>query len=137
MASESPSQVLDSPVWHSIVHPHAHLGRIAGQAVTYHPEVSPFSGLKEASETALDDLSTLLPTEGIAAVMTNAADLPVTSGWRELRRYHLVQMIHLGDQPASRHEFVELSIADVPEMIELVRLTEPGPFDTRTIEFGT
>ena len=25
---------------------------------------------------------------------------------------------------------------DVPRMIELVRLTEPGPFDSRTIQFG-
>ena len=33
-------------------------------------------------------------------------------------------------------EALTLSSADVPEMLELVRLTEPGPFLQRTIELG-
>jgi predicted GNAT family acetyltransferase len=129
--------VLDNPVWYSITGGHSHLGQIAGQAVTYHPEVSPFGGLEEPSEAALDDLATLIPDNGIAAVMTSSEGLPKTSQWKELATYHLSQMIHLDDQSAPNQEYVELSTADVPRMIELVRLTEPGPFDTRTIQFGT
>lgn len=137
-SSVEPSRhVLDNPVWFSITDHHTHLGEVAGQAVTYHPEVSPFAGLEKASESALNDLSDLIPENGIAAVMTSSAKLPATSLWRELASYHLSQMIHLEEQSAPDHEYVELSAADVPRMIELVRLTEPGPFDTRTIQFGT
>lgn len=33
-------------------------------------------------------------------------------------------------------EAVVLTDADVPEMLELVQLTQPGPFEERTIDFG-
>jgi len=33
-------------------------------------------------------------------------------------------------------EFKELTPDDVPQMMELVQLTEPGPFSPRTIEMG-
>ncbi|MDJ0847230.1 MAG: GNAT family N-acetyltransferase [Myxococcota bacterium] len=38
--------------------------------------------------------------------------------------------------PAPELAVVELGPADVPEMLELTQLTEPGPFLTRTIEMG-
>jgi len=136
-STEPASGVLDNPVWYSITGGHTHLGQIDGQAVMYHPEVSPFSGLEEPTEAALNDLSKLIPESGIAAVMTNSDGLPDTSMWKELKTYHISQMICVDEQSAPDHEYVELSSKDVPRMIELVRLTEPGPFDTRTIQFGT
>ena len=33
--------------------------------------------------------------------------------------------------------FVELNSTDIPEMVTLAKLTEPGPFGTRTRELGT
>jgi len=134
--AEPSRQVLNNPVWFSITDRHAHLGQRKGQAVSYHPDVSPFSGLEEASESALNDLSTLVPDQGIAVVMTDSERLPLTSNWKELTTYHLSQMIHLEEHPVPEFEYEELSSTDIPRMIELVRLTEPGPFDTRTIEFG-
>jgi len=136
-SAEPSTGVLDNPVWHSIKEGHRHLGQIAGQAVTYHPEVSPFGGLEEPTEAALNDLTKLVPDNGIAAVMTKSDGLPDTSMWKELKAYHISQMICLDEQSAPDHEYVELSATDVPRMIELVGLTEPGPFDTRTIQFGT
>src|SRR5262249_41096737 len=38
--------------------------------------------------------------------------------------------------PQSAIEILELATADVPEMLALVELTHPGPFFSRTIEFG-
>ncbi len=40
------------------------------------------------------------------------------------------------DLPPSSIDFIELTEADVPEMIALTALTKPGPFDRRTREFG-
>jgi predicted GNAT family acetyltransferase len=137
-SNAAPSRdVLDNPVWYSITGDHTHLGQVSGRAVTYHQEVSPFGGLGEPTEAALHDLMNLVPNDGIAAVMTSSDSLPNTSMWKLLATYHLSQMICLEEQSAPAHEFVELSATDVPQMIKLVRLTEPGPFDTRTIQFGT
>jgi predicted GNAT family acetyltransferase len=135
--AEPSLDVLDNPVWHSITGGHTHLGQIFERAVTYHSKVSPFGGLKEPTEAALDDLSNLVPKSGIAAVMTKSEGLPNTPEWKKLASYHLSQMICLDAQSAPDHDYVELSDDDVPGMIELVKLTEPGPFDTRTIQFGT
>jgi predicted GNAT family acetyltransferase len=44
----------------------------------------------------------------------------------------------IGEHARAAHdpEAVTLGSADVPEMLELVRLTDPGPFLERTIELG-
>ena len=34
-------------------------------------------------------------------------------------------------------EVLTLSASDVPDMVDLVTLTQPGPFEARTIELGT
>jgi predicted GNAT family acetyltransferase len=51
------------------------------------------------------------------------------------------EMVYEGDGvPASSSsdlEIVELSAADVPEMMALTALTKPGPFHKRTHELGT
>ena len=130
------TSVLNNPVWHSITQSHSQLGYRSEQAVTYHPQVCPFAGLEEASIEALDDLTRLIPDQGIAAVMTSAQSLPASASWKQLASYHLSQMIHTQHPAAAEHAFIDLTIADAANMIELVKLTEPGPFNARTIEFG-
>jgi predicted GNAT family acetyltransferase len=50
--------------------------------------------------------------------------------------FELVQMIGEHAEGVHDPEAATLGPADVPEMLELVRLTEPGPFFERTIELG-
>jgi predicted GNAT family acetyltransferase len=133
---DSSTEVLDNPVWNSMTNGHSHLGQTRGQAFTYHPQVCPFSGIEEPTEKALTDLWELTPDEGIVAVMTRSKALPQTNRWKLLKGYYTSQMIHQHSQPAPELDYVELSTADIPHMIDLVRLTEPGPFESRTIEFG-
>ena len=61
---------------------------------------------------------------------------PLPESLTVTRTFELVQMT--GEDVAGSHdpEVLTLSSADVPEMLELVRLTEPGPFLERTIELG-
>jgi predicted GNAT family acetyltransferase len=50
----------------------------------------------------------------------------------------LSQMVHEGGEPAKTSlPFLELGTPDEPEMLALAKLTEPGPFGTRTRELGT
>lgn len=39
-------------------------------------------------------------------------------------------------KPRGRTDAISLTVDDVPEILELVSLTRPGPFLTRTIEMG-
>jgi predicted GNAT family acetyltransferase len=57
-------------------------------------------------------------------------------GWQVLISANAQQMICENLQPAVQIETIQLSAADVPEMLDLVELTQPGPFLPRTIEMG-
>jgi predicted GNAT family acetyltransferase len=50
--------------------------------------------------------------------------------------FELVQMVGEDARGAHDPDVVTLGWADVPEMLELVRMTDPGPFLMRTIELG-
>ncbi len=75
-----------------------------------------------------------MPPGAVAATIHDGAQLP--ESLQVARTFELVQM--LGEHTGGAHdpEAVTLGSADVPEMLELVRLTEPGPFFQRTIELG-
>jgi ribosomal protein S18 acetylase RimI-like enzyme len=47
-----------------------------------------------------------------------------------------VQMVDEGLAPAADRETVPLQAADVPEMLDLVARTQPGPFRAATVELG-
>jgi predicted GNAT family acetyltransferase len=63
-----------------------------------------------------------------------ASELP--DGWRAVQAFDLVQMIEERVTGVDCAEAIPLGAADVPEMLELIAQTEPGPFLTRTIELG-
>ena len=45
--------VLDAPIWHSLVGPHAHLALAKGRARRYPAQVSPFAAVEAHDEDAL------------------------------------------------------------------------------------
>ena len=57
-------------------------------------------------------------------------------GWEILRRIEGVQLVDAGIEAAEDAEAVRLGPTDVPEMLDLVARTEPGPFRKRTVELG-
>ncbi len=68
------------------------------------------------------------------AVPYSGAQLP--EDWQAVAAFDLVQMIGERVTGAECPEAIALGDADVPEMLELVAQTEPGPFLARTIELG-
>jgi ribosomal protein S18 acetylase RimI-like enzyme len=63
---------------------------------------------------------------------------PAPAGWRIDREAPMLVMGWAGapPEPDPRLGAVPLRAGHVPQMIALAELTRPGPFDTRTIEFG-
>ncbi|MFH9817475.1 GNAT family N-acetyltransferase [Streptomyces sp. NPDC017230] len=135
-------QVLDDPVGQSLGGRHAHLARRLGLAATYLTDVATFSAVStdpDAKDWA--DLAELLGP-GAFADMFSCPALP-PSDWEPVFRLEGRQMIWPGgglpDRPGSESDarVVELDADSVPEMLDLVARTQPGPFWPRTRELGT
>jgi len=130
------TDVLDSAVYASLTGPHAHLARRRGRAVRYLGEVSPFAALPD--EPGIDDwndLADLADTPEGVSLTSYGADAP--PNWTALVRIPVIQMIDAGVAARPDRDLVRLSDADVPEMLELVAETKPGPFAPRTIDMGS
>jgi ribosomal protein S18 acetylase RimI-like enzyme len=127
--------VLDNPIYYALTGAHSGFAQTGGRVLRYSPDVAPFLGLP-SSPTPQDwrDAAALLGPGGYAAVRCVADDLP--EGWSAGPAFDLVQMVEDRVQGAAYPEAVPLGSEDVPEMLELVAATEPGPFLRRTIELG-
>jgi ribosomal protein S18 acetylase RimI-like enzyme len=123
--------VLDNPVWSSLTGPHKRFAERHGNAVRYLPDVAPFLAIPDAS--AWPDVAALA---GPGAVVT-VSDLAPPAGWEMLEQIRAVQLVDAGVAAEPVPEAVRLTTGDVPEMLELVERTRPGPFLPRTIEMGT
>jgi predicted GNAT family acetyltransferase len=126
---------LDNPVYAALSGAQARFAQRSGRALRYASDVAPFLALPApASSSDWRDAVELVPAGGVAAVVHDGSPLP--DSLTVTHTFEVVQMI--GEHATGSHdpEAVTLGPDDVAEMIELVRLTEPGPFLARTIELG-
>jgi ribosomal protein S18 acetylase RimI-like enzyme len=92
-----------------------------------------------ADPGAWAELGELVGPGGIT-VLPTTADLPdhLPAGWGLEEAFEGVQLVATEAlKPVPDPEAVMLGAADVPEMLDLVERTQPGPFLTRTHELGT
>ncbi len=131
----SDEALLDNPAYAALCGPHARFAQVRGRARRYHVEVAPFLALPSPS-SAQDwrDAAGLVAPGTYAGVLHSGAELP--DGWQALETFDLVQMIGERVTGVNCSEAIALGADDVPEMLELVAETEPGPFLTRTVELG-
>lgn len=134
--------VLDNPAWHALTGLHRPFAVGTDDAKRYRTDVSPFAAVPDPNG-ALDALSSLarLSAGGDDALgVFGASTAP--SGWETVGVYDCWQLTYehdavpelppLGDDA----RLVELGDDDVPDALDLVDRTRPGPFLPRTIEFG-
>jgi ribosomal protein S18 acetylase RimI-like enzyme len=141
MTNEDES-ALDDPVGHSLRGRHAHLARRLGRAATYLTDVATFSAVStDPSAQDWADLAALLGP-GAFADMFSCPAVPPPS-WEPVFVLEGRQMVWSGAGVPDRTRVtpdtgvVELGRDSVPEMLDLVARTEPGPFWPRTRELGT
>ncbi|MEU4038731.1 GNAT family N-acetyltransferase [Streptomyces collinus] len=139
--------VLDDPVGESLRGHHAHLARRIGRAATYLADVCTFAAVSADPDAAdWSDLARLLGRDAFADMFSSPATPP--SGWEPVFVLEGRQMTwsgggsapapatHDAAAPGGTH-IVELGAADVPDMLDLVARTRPGPLWSRTRELGT
>jgi len=129
--------VLDNPAWNAMISFNRELS-LGNEDVRYFQDtVSPFAGLRLPGSDSLMQLYELLPPGRVTATVT-AAVLDIPSCWTILYEASLLQMTckHFRSAATSTQSIVKLGTEHVPQMITLTKLTNPGPFAERTIEFG-
>jgi ribosomal protein S18 acetylase RimI-like enzyme len=133
--------LLDNPIWNALGSEHQALAVIRSDARRYPPAIGPLAGTPDQSSGSYDALRPLAGPGGtLVLFFPDPPALP--AGWTLIRGGLLTQMMcrdaKLVDTAPLRNGVVmrRLGATDVPAMIELATLTEPGPFRERTIELG-
>ncbi|MET7569010.1 GNAT family N-acetyltransferase [Streptomyces sp. NPDC005492] len=130
------NHVLDNPARAALTGPHAHFAEQRGRVLRYPVDVTPWVALPD--EPDADDWA------DVAALSGPGSEIPllgfrgrVPDDWEVTFHLDGVQMVDEGMSAAPDPEAVRLGPADVPEMLDLVERTKPGPFLPRTVELGT
>ena len=126
---------LENPVWSSLATGHKAMARVNGLAARYPSDISPLSAVFESSPRAFADLRALTKPGDVVGLVTG---FPVTvpDDWDLLLSRFIDQMVCEDFRPSSDIEPLLLSEKDVPEMIALTKMTQPGPFEQGTINMG-
>jgi ribosomal protein S18 acetylase RimI-like enzyme len=128
--------VLTNPVYAALTGPHASFAEVRGNARRYPTAVAPFFGLPdEPTEQDWADAAALIGPGSTGALIRPGLAVPNT--FKVEVEIDLVQYVAPSSLPAADPEAIRLGADDVPEMLALVALTDPGPFRSRTIELGT
>lgn len=131
--------LLDDPAWNALTGPHAGFADGDGPVRRYRTDMSPFAAVGDRTDPeAWARLATLTGPGGTIGVFSDAAP----EGWERIAGYDCIQYVYeRPDAPAlpalgDGATLVRLGDADVPEMLDLVERTRPGPFLPLTIDFG-
>ena len=144
MSGLTGTDVLHNPAWSALTGPQAQLALAHGRARCFPLDLSPFAALPDDDPAGWDDLAALC-APGEVRALADVAPPPASSAWETVQRFDGVQLVGGeaadGGDPAAElaaagWDVVRLGTADVPEMLDLVRRTEPGPFGPRTVDFG-
>lgn len=136
MSTRQDPHPLDNPARAALTGPHARFAEGRGRLLRYPPDVSPWAALPEDPDAGdWADAAALAGPGGSISLAGFSA--PPPDDWEVSFRAEGVQLVHRGSNAVDDEEAVVLGPADVPEMLDLVERTRPGPFLRRTIEMGT
>ncbi|OOQ61437.1 GNAT family N-acetyltransferase [Mucilaginibacter pedocola] len=128
--------VLDNPGWNALISGNSDLATGDNRIKYFQPEVSPFMGFCNNAEADFDELYQLAPQGRVFGYISDVATA-IPAPWTVLASIACPQMIHNGKPGDILTDNVRLlTDADIPQMLALTKLTAPGPFAERTIEFG-
>lgn len=129
--------ILHNPVFHALSGADSHLGGGNDHAKYFEEEVSPFAGFDLALQEGFDALYDMLPA-GRRILYAQPEPIEEPKGWEIKVAISGLQFVYpdglAPDTP--RYEPQALDSSHVEEMVDLATLTKPGPFGSRTIEFG-
>jgi ribosomal protein S18 acetylase RimI-like enzyme len=128
---------LDHPIWNALTTRQQTLAEGGALARRYPPAIAPFAAMADMSAQSFAALGALMTGSDVVVLFTPD---PVSAP-AELK----VLLAETGEQmigtPAESSiggaEIITLGAEDAAAMVELTKLTNPGPFTLRTQELGT
>lgn len=131
------SHPLDRPVWASLTTHHAPLAEGDALARRFLRDVNIFASPRDDSPAALAALAALVGP-GESVLLLQAPQITIPAGLVAAREAKGVQMIAPRGTPFedAGADMTPLGDPDAPEMLALAKLTEPGPFMSRTHLMG-
>jgi len=132
-----PNDVLYNPVFNALSSGDLHFANGTNSVRYFHEEVSPFVGFPDGYKKGFDELHDLLP-EGRRVLYAIPIPIHPPRGWKLAAEINGLQFVFEKAKSATPITTtpIELNESHVEEMIQLATLTKPGPFNSRTIEFG-
>lgn len=135
MKVSSPADLLNNPIWYALSTDQSYLAQSNHLAKRFPRDVAPFGAMKTQSPSEYEALAQILSGDTVALFLDAKPILP--AGWSMPITGNIYQMTLEGPPPPSPDNVMrKLTQADVPEMLALTKLTEPGPFLPRTIDLG-
>lgn len=131
------NHVLNNPAYNALCTGNQNLAMGTDDIKFFDSEVSPFVGFRNNSAESFGQLYEMLPfNRYILHVSPEKIALP--ANWKQLGVVSGYQMIYEGSTIADKGAGNRISLSEehIPQMISLTKLTNPGPFASRTIEFG-
>lgn len=128
---------LFNPVYNALLTGDARLSRGTDNVKYFDEQVSPFAGFHTDNDKGFEELWELLP-EGRSIIYATPGEIAEPRGWKFKVVLKGLQFVFDMESKIEADLIVPvpLSAEHVEEMIQLAMLTKPGPFSTRTIEFG-
>jgi predicted GNAT family acetyltransferase len=128
---------LDHPVWNALTSRQRALAEGGTLARRYPPAIAPFAAMTDMSAQSFAALGALM-TASDQAVLFTPEPVTAPAEFKVLLAATGEQMIGTLAETAGRTaDIVTLGSDDAPAMVELTKLTKPGPFTLRTHELGT
>jgi ribosomal protein S18 acetylase RimI-like enzyme len=132
---------LNNVIWTALTSNQTNFAEANQFAGRFPADVGPLAGLKEPNAQGFHFLADLL-NQGEAAALFLDKPQDAPTGFTVVATAPLLQMVKkeptaCPEEPLSATQFTELGVNDIPDMLALTRLTQPGPFGTRTHELGT
>lgn len=126
--------VLDNPIYHALNSGNSAFAKGTKAANYYTEDVAPFAGLKNNAALEFQELYQNSEPEITFVVFTPTA-YEIPNQWKLITQINMLQMVYgLSEVPNGEDiDFKDLNESHVAEMIELVKLTQPGPFRANTI----
>lgn len=129
--------LLYNPVYNALLTGDRAFSKGSDHVKYFDEEVSPFVGFPTGYSEGFDELYALFPV-GRKILYAAPVKMEEPRGWKTHAVIEGLQFVYDGAktvEPPIR-EPVPLDATHVKEMISLAKLTKPGPFGPRTIEFG-
>jgi predicted GNAT family acetyltransferase len=129
--------LLDNPIWNALISGNSYLAQGNSQVKYFAENVAPFVGFEEYSTVNFNMLYELVTDQRVLAVVS-AEEVAIPGQWKVLNNMKILQLVFDGPVPPEpqNQELVTLQDQHIPAMLALTKMTNPGPFSERTIDFG-